>query len=142
MKSTGIALHRLFSLFVAAVAPHALLGSLEQLPLAPASSLPSPSFMPWPLKKCHITGPSVQTSPPFQVQDKTPSGQAIPTCPLYRRVAAPTFPLILPPLQFSPLPSPIFTPSPSNPLLFSPFFADLGIELAMLGKHCPVGQHP
>lgn len=36
----------------------------------------------------------------------------------------------------------ILSPSPSNPLLFSPFFADLGIELAMLGKHCPVGQHP
>lgn len=142
MKSLGIALHRLFSHFAAALAPHALLGPLEQLLLSPASSPPSPSLL-WPLKKCHVTGLSVQTSPPFQVQDKTHFQQAIHTCPLS------TGELQHPPSlysfhPFNPLPSSLRSSPLSPPILCPspPSLADLGTELAMLGKHCPIGLHP
>lgn len=119
MKSLGIALRRLFSHFAAAVAPHALLGPLGQLPLAPASSLLSPPFLLWSLKKCHMPGLSVQTNPPSQFQDKTHFQQAIPTCPLSTGELQPYLPSnpSTPSILSSPLSDPHPFPLQSSALL-------------------------
>lgn len=78
-----------------------------------------------------------------QVQDKTHFQQAVPTCLLS------TGELQHPPSLYSfhpsnPLPSSLRSSPLSPPILCPspPSLADLGIELAMLGKHCPVGLHP